>query len=55
MGQNRRQQRDYSDRVRKHPSPSVRAALVLTPKWTLHRRHLTPIFLRLLLFQSTVS
>jgi hypothetical protein len=31
MGQNRRQQRDYSDRVRKHPSPSVRAALMLTP------------------------
>ena len=29
MGQNRRQQRDYSEHVRKHPSPSVRAALVL--------------------------
>ncbi len=29
MGQNRRQQRDYSDHVRKHPSPSVRVALVL--------------------------
>ena len=29
MSQNRRQQRDYSHHVRKHPSPAVRAALVL--------------------------
>ena len=29
MGQRRRQHRDYSDHVRKHPSPSVRVALVL--------------------------
>jgi len=29
MGQRQRQQRDFSDHVRKHPSPSVRAALVV--------------------------
>ena len=29
MGQRQQQQRDFSDHVRKHPSPSVRVALVL--------------------------